>query len=130
MYDLYCCLLPYCETLCTCLLGFPITAKWCCDQNVHVQPSQKAKRRGCCYNRLVSVVLNACYVMNGVCTKNTTYMPLLEPVPSNVFLNGASVRFSDLEVKYLCVFLNALLKGDDDIQRQVKSLCCVIFRDK
>ena len=32
--DLYCCLLPQCEALRTCLSGFPIATKWCCDQDV------------------------------------------------------------------------------------------------
>ena len=44
-----------------------------------------------------------------------------QPAPSNVFLNGVHVQFFDL-VKYLGVRINASLKDDDDIQRQVKSL--------
>ena len=43
--------------------------------------------------------------------------------PSNVFLNGVRVQFLD-QVKYLGVWINASLKDDDDIQRQVKSLYC------
>jgi len=31
MWDLYCCLLPQCEALHTCRLGFPIATKWCFD---------------------------------------------------------------------------------------------------
>jgi len=46
-----------------------------------------------------------------------------QPAPSNVFLNGVHVQFSNY-VKYLGVLLNASLKDDDDIQRQVKSLYC------
>ena len=46
-----------------------------------------------------------------------------QPAPSNVFLNGARVQFLN-QVKYLGVWINASLKDDDDIQRQVKSLYC------
>jgi len=46
-----------------------------------------------------------------------------QPAPSNVFLNGVRVQFFD-QVRYLGVWINASLKDDDDIQRQVKSLCC------
>ena len=46
-----------------------------------------------------------------------------QPTPSNVFLNGARVQFLD-QVNYLGVWINASLKDDDDIQRQVKSLYC------
>jgi len=46
-----------------------------------------------------------------------------QPSPSNVFLNSVRVqRFH--QVKYLGVWINASLKDDDDIQRQVKSLYC------
>ena len=44
-----------------------------------------------------------------------------QPAPSNVFLNGVRVQFLD-QVKYLGLWINASLKDDDDIQRQVKSL--------
>jgi len=46
-----------------------------------------------------------------------------QPAPSNVFLNGVSVQFLN-QVKYLGVWIDASLKDDDDIQRQVKSLYC------
>ena len=46
-----------------------------------------------------------------------------QPAPSNVFLNGVRVQFFD-QVKYFGVWINASLKDDDDIQRQVKSLYC------
>jgi len=46
-----------------------------------------------------------------------------QPAPSNVFLNGVHVQFFD-QVKYLGVWINASLKDDDDIQRQVKPLYC------
>ena len=46
-----------------------------------------------------------------------------QSTPSNVFLNGVHVHFFD-QVKYLGVLLNASLKDDDNIQRQVKSLYC------
>jgi len=46
-----------------------------------------------------------------------------KPAPSNVFLNGVRVQFLN-QVKYLGVWINASLKDDDDIQRQVKSLYC------
>jgi len=44
-----------------------------------------------------------------------------QSAPSNVFLNVVRVKFSD-HVKYLGVWLNASLKDNDDIQKQVKSL--------
>ena len=44
-----------------------------------------------------------------------------QPAPSNVFLNDVRVQFLD-QVKYNGVWINASLKDDDDIQRQVKSL--------
>ena len=47
----------------------------------------------------------------------------IQPAPSNVFLNGVRVQIFD-QVKYLGVWINASLKDDDDIQRQVKSLYC------
>jgi len=37
--------------------------------------------------------------------------------PSNDFLNGVRVQFSD-QVKYLGVWINASLKDDDDIHRE------------
>jgi len=46
-----------------------------------------------------------------------------QPAPSNVFLNGVRAQFFD-QVTYLGVWINASLKDDDDIQRQVKSLYC------
>ena len=46
-----------------------------------------------------------------------------QPAPSNVFLNAVRVQFLD-QVKYLRVWINASLKDDDNIQRQVKSLYC------
>jgi len=46
-----------------------------------------------------------------------------QPAPSNIFLNGVRVQFFD-QVKYLGVWINASLKVDDDIQRQVKLLQC------
>jgi len=42
-----------------------------------------------------------------------------QPAPSNVFLNGVRAQFFD-QVKYRGVWINASLKDDDDIQRQVK----------
>ena len=46
-----------------------------------------------------------------------------QPAPSIVFLNGVCVQFLN-QVKYLGLCINASLKDDDDIQRQVKSLYC------
>jgi len=46
-HDLYCCLLPPCEALHTCHSGFPITSKWCCDQDVKVMPSSAFTQRTC-----------------------------------------------------------------------------------
>jgi len=42
-WDLYCCMLPQCEALHTCRLGFPITAKWCFDQDLKVVPGATQK---------------------------------------------------------------------------------------
>ena len=46
-----------------------------------------------------------------------------QPAPSIVFLNGVRVQFLTKR-KYLGVWINASLKHKDDIQRQVKYLCC------
>jgi len=46
-WDLYCCLLPQCEALHTCRLGFPITTKWCFDQDVKVVPGAIFTKRMC-----------------------------------------------------------------------------------
>jgi len=40
-------------------------------------------------------------------------------------LNGVRVQLFD-QVKYFDVLLNAALKDDDDIQRQLKSLYCAV----
>jgi len=45
--DLYCCLVPQCEALRTCHLGFPITTKWCCDQDVKVMLGATFTKRMC-----------------------------------------------------------------------------------
>ena len=50
-HDPYCCLLPQCEALRTCRLGFPIATQWCCDQDVEVVPSSAFKKE-----RAISVV--------------------------------------------------------------------------
>ena len=57
------------------------------------------------------------------CNKTIGLLFCLQPVPSNVFLNGVRVQFFD-QVKYLSALLNGSLKDDDDIQRQVKSQYC------
>jgi len=46
-WDLYCCLLPQCEALHTCCLSFPITTKWCFDQDVKVVPGATFTKRMC-----------------------------------------------------------------------------------
>ena len=58
-------------------------------------------------------------------TINVSFCPKMykQPASSKVFLNVLRVQFSD-RVKYLCVSLNASLKDDDVVQRQVKSLHC------
>jgi len=45
--ELYCCLLPRCEALCTYCLGFPIATKWCCDQDGEIAPSSAFTQRTC-----------------------------------------------------------------------------------
>jgi len=46
-----------------------------------------------------------------------------QPTPSNVFLNGVRVLFSD-HVKYLGLYLNASLKDDAYIQRSEITVLC------
>ena len=46
-HDLYCYLLPQCEALRTCHLGFPIATKWCYDQDVNVVPGSAFTHRTC-----------------------------------------------------------------------------------
>jgi len=46
-HNFYCCLLPRCEALRTWRSGFPITTKWCCDQDVKVVPSLAFTQRTC-----------------------------------------------------------------------------------
>ena len=46
-WDLYCCLLPQCEALHPCHLGFPITTKWCFDHDVKVVPGATFTKRMC-----------------------------------------------------------------------------------
>jgi len=41
------------------------------------------------------------------------------------FLNGVQIRFFD-QAKYLGGWVNASLRNDGDIQRQVKSLYCAV----
>jgi len=45
--DLYCCLVPQCEALHTCCSAFPITTKWCFDQDVKVVPGTTFTKRTC-----------------------------------------------------------------------------------
>ena len=45
--DLHCCLLPQCEALRICRLGFLITRKSCCDQDVKVVPGLAFTQRTC-----------------------------------------------------------------------------------
>jgi len=49
-----------------------------------------------------------------------------QPASSNVFLNGVHVQCFD-QVKYLCGWINASLKNDDGIHRQVKSMYSVHY---
>ena len=46
-WDLYCCFLPQCEALRTCRLVFPITTKWCFDQDVKVVPGANFSKWMC-----------------------------------------------------------------------------------
>jgi len=48
-WDLYCCLVPQCEASRTCCSAFPITTKWCFDQDVTVVPGTTFTKRT--YNR-------------------------------------------------------------------------------
>jgi len=86
--DLYCCFLPQCEALRTCHSGFLIATKWCCHLwqgcegrakcSLHKKNVQSVrlvvKRRGCCCNLSVSIVLNVWFTTNGMCTKNNTHI--------------------------------------------------------
>ena len=83
-HDLCCCLLPWCEALCTCRSGFPIVTKWCCDQDVKVVQSSAfttknvrsvwfvVKRKGCCCNLSGGVALIVWFTTNRMCVKNNT----------------------------------------------------------
>ena len=46
-WDLYCCLVLQCEPLCTCCSTFPITMKWCFDQDVKLVPGTIFTKRTC-----------------------------------------------------------------------------------
>jgi len=82
--DLYCCLLPQCEALRTCRLGFRSQQKWCCDQEGRARSSLHkknvrsgrfvVKRRGCCCYLSVGVALNVRFTTNGMCAKNNTHI--------------------------------------------------------
>jgi len=74
--DLCCCLLPQCEAMRTCSSTFPITSKWCCGHDVKVV--LVVKRRGCCCNLSVGVVLNVWFTKNGMCAKNNTHIYVAE----------------------------------------------------
>jgi len=47
----------------------------------------------------------------------------------NAFLNDVRVQFSD-QFKYFSLSLNASLKDEGGIQRQVKSLCCAASKPR
>jgi len=84
--DLYCCLVPYCEALCTCYPGFLIAIKWCCDQECEGRAKCSlrkknmrsmrfiVKRRGCCCNLSGSIALIVWFTTNGMCAKNNTHI--------------------------------------------------------
>ena len=46
-YDIHCCLVQQWEALCTCYSAFPITTKWCFDQDVKVVPGATFTKRTC-----------------------------------------------------------------------------------
>jgi len=46
-WDLYCCLVPQCEALCTCCSAFRITTKWCFDQDLKAVPGTTFTKRTC-----------------------------------------------------------------------------------
>jgi len=69
------------------------------------------------------IALN-CNKITGVLICPQKYKQL---APSNDFPNGVRVQFSD-HVKYLVVLINASLKDDDDIHKNVKSLCCAAYK--
>jgi len=82
-HDLYvaCC---HGAKLCACCWGFPIAAKWCCDQDMEVVPEFSlhtknmrsvwfvVKKRGCCCNLSVGVALIVRFTTNWTCVKNNT----------------------------------------------------------
>jgi len=85
--ELYCYLLPQCEPLRTCKLGFSDSNKmvlwpgyeghavWSLHKKNVLSMRFVVKRRGCCYNHSAGIALNARFTMNGMCVKsNTTYM--------------------------------------------------------
>ena len=46
-WNLYCCLVPQCEALHTCCSAFPITTKWCFEQDVMVVPDATFTKKTC-----------------------------------------------------------------------------------
>jgi len=46
-WDLYCGLVPQWEALCICFSAFPITTKWCFDQDMKVVPGRTFTKRTC-----------------------------------------------------------------------------------
>jgi len=86
VHDLYCCLLPQYEALCTCCSSFSSRNKmvlwpgcegcalWSLQKNVR-SVRFIVKKRGCCCNHSVGVALHVWFTTNGMCAKNnTTYM--------------------------------------------------------
>jgi len=79
--DLYYCLLPQCETLCTCRSGFSVVLCPGCEDHARCSLHKKnvlsvwfVVNRRCSCNLLVDTVLNVRFTMNGMCTKNKTHI--------------------------------------------------------
>ena len=79
--DLYYCLLPQCETLCTCRSGFSMMLCQGCEDHarcsLHIKNVRSVRfvvKRRCCCNLSVDIVLNVRFTMNGMCTKNKTHI--------------------------------------------------------
>jgi len=79
--DLYYCLLPQCETLCTFRSGFSMVPCLGCEDLARCRLHKKNMRsvwsvvkRCCCNLSVDTVVLNVRFTMNGTCKKNKTHI--------------------------------------------------------
>ena len=109
-WDLYCCLVPQCEALRTCCSTFPITTKWCFDQDVKVVAGTTFTKRTC--NRCGSlqkqgyVVTTSRWTLHWKCgfrIPNTWKWPEMN-IHLDVDLNLATFQYIDeFECYHFCL---------------------------